>query len=196
MRRGLLQLGLAAAAALLTSACTTVTTESFRVVQDTEVESAFIAGDADFTQYDTLHAEEMGIYFPRDAAPSAEDIRRLRLIFREAFLSRLGNYRIVDRPGPNAMTVQATLIDLRQSSGGSMMDMRADLRAIADPGSLVFLMEMRDSETSRTLARAADSAAAPRISGTDTDWDSVEEAADHWAELFVDFLDRNLGPTR
>ncbi len=195
MRKALARLGLAAGTAML-AACTTVTTESFRVVQDSEVESAFIAADADFSQYDTLHAEEMGIYFPRDAAPSSDDIRRLRLIFREAFLSRLGNYRIADRPGPNAMTVQATLIDLRESSGAGMMDMRADLRSMAEPGSLVFLMEMRDSETSRTLARAADSAAAPRISGTDTDWDSVEEAADRWAELFVGFLDRNLGPTR
>ena len=197
MRRGLLRLGMAGLAALFAAACTTVTTESFRVVQDSQVESAFIAADADFSQYDTLNAEEMGIFFPRESAPSAEDIQRLRQIFREAFRSRLGNYRVVQQqPGPRTMTVQATLIDLRESSGGGLMDMRSDLRDMAQPGSLVFLMEMRDSETSRTLARAADSAAAPVISGTETDWDSVEEAADRWAELFVSFLDQNLGPTR
>ena len=133
----------------MTAGCTTVTTESFRVVQDTQVESASIATDADFSQYDTLHAEDMGIFFPRDAAPSSDDIQRLRQIFREAFLSRLGNYRIADRPGPGTMTVQATLIDLRESSGGAMMDMRVWSRRIS--AGAVFAIW---SYVSTTVARA------------------------------------------
>ena len=94
------------------------------------------------------------------------------------------------------MAVQATLIDLRNSSGDEAMEMRREVRDVAKSGSLVFLMELRDSQTSKTLARAADSAAAPvfATSASDsTDWSSVEAAADHWAELFVNFLDQNLG---
>jgi hypothetical protein len=46
------------------------------------------------------------------------------------------------------------------------------------------------------LARAADSAQAPAFAtaaGTGTDWPSVEQAARHWAALFREFLDQNLG---
>ena len=56
-------------------------------------------------------------------------------------------------------------------------------------------MEMRDSQTDRVLARAADSAKAPTFStaaGLETDWASIEDAAQHWAALFKTFLDENF----
>jgi hypothetical protein len=55
--------------------------------------------------------------------------------------------------------------------------------------------EMRDSETERILARAADSAKTPSIAdeeGEVTDWAAMEEAAAHWAVLFRRFLDQNF----
>jgi len=176
-------------------ACTTTTTQSFNVSKNGNVESAQIAADADFGKYDQLLAKDMGIYFPPNAAPSLDDQKRIRQIFRNAFLSRLGQYRIVDKPGPTTMTVQASLIDLRNSSGGEVTALRPDLRNMAKPGSLIFLMDMEDSLTSKTLARAADSTKSPSFATTESvaDWDSVEEAANHWAELFVTFLDNNLG---
>jgi leucyl aminopeptidase (aminopeptidase T) len=57
-------------------------------------------------------------------------------------------------------------------------------------------MEMKDSESGAILARAADSATAPTLAataGTDTDWSSVQGAAEKWAALFRQFLDANLG---
>ena len=178
------------------AACSTVETQSFNVPQERQVEAAYIASDADFSQYDRLHAVDMGIFFPQEAHTPPEDTRRLRQIFRSAFLDELQNYTIVDAPGPRTMTVQATLIDFRNPGKDSLMSLSSELRDIASKGELLFLMEMRDSESSRVLARAADSAQTPTFAtaqGTETDWASVEAAAQHWASLFRQFLDQNLG---
>ena len=175
-----------AASALLVSACTTVETQSFRVNPDSSVESAQISTTADFSQYDKLHAVDMGIFFPQGAATRAEDIEKIRATFRNAFLSELEGYAIVTEPGPGAMTVQATLIDFRAATYSDTMSVRSELRDIASPGKIVFLMEMRDSVDDSVLARAADSAKTPMIA------DEAGETTD-WASLFRRFLDENLG---
>ena len=176
--------------------CSTVETQSFTVPQERRVEAAYIAADADFSGYDRLQAVDMGIFFPQEAHTPPEDTRRLRQIFRTAFLDELQNYLIVDTAGPSTMTVQATLIDFRDPGQDSLMSLGSELRDIAAKGELLFLMEMRDSESGRVLARAADSAQTPTFAtaaGTETDWASVEAAAGHWADLFRQFLDQNLG---
>ena len=178
------------------TACTTVTTQSFQVSQNSSVESAQIATDADFSKYDTLHAEEMGIFFPQHVHMADEDIERLRQIFRDAFLPKLEHYTIVTEPAPGTMAVQASLIDLRKAGIADVPYLRAEVRDVAKPGALVFLMEFRDPITDKVLGRAADSSAAPAFAygdGGATDWNSVQEAAEHWSTLFVNFLDSNLG---
>jgi len=178
------------------SACTTVETQSFDVRKNSAVESAQISTDADFSKYDSLLAEDMGIFFPQNAASSDEDTQRIRQIFRTAFIAELQGYDIVQEPGPRTMAVQASLIDLRNSSGAPLPGMRREVRDMAAAGSIVFLMEMKDSESGAILARAADSATAPTLAataGTDTDWSSVQSAAEKWAALFRQFLDANLG---
>ena len=181
---------------LMMAACSTTTTQSFRVADTANIDAGFIATDADFSKYHQLVADEMGIYFPQNTPLTTDELQRLRQIFREAFLAELTNYEIVDQPGPGIMAVQASLIDLRKSASTSVPNLRAELRDVARPGELLFLMELRDSETQRVLGRAADSAATPDFASDDdhaTDWDSVESAARHWATLFRDFLDNNLG---
>ena len=185
-------------AALVLSAiagCTTVESQSFNVAKGTNVDSAQIATDADFGRYDRLQAEEMGIFFPPNSATPAADVQRIRQIFRTAFIGELQGYTIVQKPGPSTMKVQASLIDLRNASGDSIPQLRSSLQDVAQSGSLVFLMEMQDSESGRVLARAADSASAPTFAsaGQTTDWSSVEDAANRWASLFRQFLDTNLG---
>ena len=178
------------------AACTTVETQSFRVGQESVVDSAQVATDADFSRYSRLHAVEMGIFFPEAAETPAEDIQRIRDIFRNAFLAELDNYVIVTEPGPGAMTVQATLIDFRNATHADRMSVRADLRDSASPGKILFLMEMRDSVSDQVLARASDSAGTPTIASSEgamTDWTSVEDAAGRWASLFRQFLDENFG---
>jgi hypothetical protein len=180
-------------------ACATVETQSFVVNKGSRVESAQIAVGADFSKYDRLQAADMGIFFPSGKEMRPEDLQRLRQSFRDAFLGELEGYSISREPGPATMKVEASLIDLRGSAGAgsALYSMRRDIRDLATAGSLVFLMEMKDSETGEVLARAADSAKAPPLgSGTngETDWQAVDEAAAHWARLFREFVDENLAP--
>ncbi len=182
-------------ALLFAAACTTTTTQSFNVAKNANVEAAYVATDANFKKYDRLYASEMGIFFPTDAAPSLEDQKRTRQIFREAFLSELTHYEIGRDKGPSALDVQATLIDYRNASGADVPNVRRELEDIARPGALMFLMELKDSESGEVLARAADSASAPAFStsdATETDWQAVEAAAARWATLFREFLDNNM----
>jgi len=180
---------------MLTAACTTTTTQSFNVNKNAQVEASYIAVDADFSQYDRIFARDMGIFFPSDAAPSAQDQQRTRQIFRDAFLGELGDYTIVRESGPTALEVQATLIDYRNATGADLPNVRRELEDIAKPGALLFLMELKDSASGKILARAADSASAPAFatsSDSVTDWASVESSAARWATLFRSFLDENL----
>jgi hypothetical protein len=177
------------------ASCTTATTQSFKATNSPNVEASFIATDADFGKYDRLTAEDMGIYFPTGAAPTLEDQKRTRAIFREAFLGELTNYQIVQEKGPSTLLIQATLIDYRNANSSDAMAVRPELRNMAKPGALMFLMELKDSVSGRTLARAADSASIPSFSTSSdsyTDWGSVESSADRWASLFRQFLDENL----
>jgi len=182
-------------AALLFSGCTTVTTQSFKASKNSEVESSHIAVGADFGKYDRLYASDMGIYFPTDAAPSAEDQKRTRQIFRAAFLAELTDYQIVQDKGPTTLDVQATIVDYRNAKVADASSVRRELRDIVQPGALMFLMELKDSESGEVLARAADSTSAPAFATVPdavTDWTAVEAAAARWAKLFRGFLDNNL----
>ena len=183
------------ASGLFLFACTTTTTQSFNVSKNPDLEAAYVATDADFSQYDNLLARDMGIFFPTEAAPSAEDQKRTRQIFREAFIGELTGYSIVRDESPGALEVQATLIDFRNASGADVPGVRRELKDIARPGALMFLMELKDPKSGKTLARAADSASAPAFStsaATTTDWVAVETAAARWAKLFRNFLDEHL----
>ena len=181
---------------LIAPACTTVTTQSFRATGNANVEASYIATDADFGRYSRLLGEDMGIFFPESSPVSEQDLQRIRQIFRSAFLAELKGYEIVQSPAPDVMTVAPSLIDLRKADLGDVPDMRVGLDAAAQPGTLVFMMELRDSSSGRVLARAADSTKNPRITSgghATTDWDEVQSAADYWSALFRQFLDQNLG---
>lgn len=172
-----------------------VESQSFRVNNDSAIESAQIATDANFSQYRQLLANDMGIFFPQDHSTTASDVNRIRAIFRSAFLAELDGYNIVNEAGPDTMAVQASLIDMRNAIGDQIPNMRREVREMAQPGTIVFLMELRDSVSDRVLARAADSATAPTIAseaGIETDWASIEKAAARWAGLFRTFLDENF----
>ena len=184
------------AAASISGGCVTeTTTQSFRVVDNGNVESSYIATDADFGKYKALLGKDMGIYYPSGVPLTPEDIHRIRQIFRSAFLSELKDYTIVTTPGPDVLSVEASLIDMRSGTYSAVPNMRSDLGDIGKPGELVFLMELKDSTSNYVLGRAADSAKAPSIAtgdGRATDWPAIEDAAKHWSALFRQFLDQNL----
>lgn len=174
------------------ASCTTVTTQSFRAPENKNVDAVFVATDADFSKYDRLMATEMGIFFPLSSDLSDEESQRIRKTFRDLFLAELKDYEIVDKAGGSTLMVEASLIDLRKAMSADVPGLRTELKSAARPGELLFLMELRDSETNRVLARAADGAAHPSFDYNSTDWTGIEAAAQHWASLFREFLDQNL----
>lgn len=186
-----------AAGCLLLAACAAPSTsQSFVRVPESRVGVAYVAVGADFSKYDRLSAEEMGIYFPQNSAPSAKDQQRTRQIFRDAFISRLEGYDVaLNEDGPTTLAVQASLIDFTSATSADVDSVGRHVRDVAEPGSIIFLMELRDSESDVVLARAADSAEIPpfsEASDVPTDWGAVEVAAQRWARLFREFLDENL----
>lgn len=56
-------------ASAMLAGCSTTTTQSFNVVKNSRVESSYIAVGADFGRFNRLTAEDMGIFFPAEAAP-------------------------------------------------------------------------------------------------------------------------------
>ena len=178
------------------AACGTTTTQSFVETKNPDIDASYIATDADFSKYHRIVADEMGIFFPQSVGLGTEELTRIRQIFRDTFRTELQNYEIVQESGPGTLLVQASLIDLRNSAASDVPNLRAELRSAARSGELLFLMELRDSESNHVLGRAADGVKTPRFasaSQNNTDWGSVESAARHWASLFRSFLDQNLG---
>lgn len=181
-------------ALVCTQACTTTTYESYRPVENRNVDIAYVAASADFGKYRRLQAEEMGIFYPTHAPASEEDLMRVRGEFRDAFLGKISDYEIVDQPGPDVLKVRASLVDLRNTAADRLPNIADDLNEILEPGKLTFLIEMRDSETDNLLLRAADTQKSPDVNLPDGGpmSEDISDAADYWAELFKNFLDTNL----
>lgn len=181
---------------LFLTACTkTVVTGSFNRVPNTAVEYAYINEQADFSQYTKLMNGGLAIYYPEDEErPDPEEINRIRGYFRDAFTSAIGDaYEIVDEPGPGVLKVQGQVIDMKMTSGGTVMDVSGRLRDIVAHGELTFLMEMSDSVTGQVLARAGDKSSDLSAEKDDATWDDVRRAAEYWAGLFRNWLDNYLG---
>jgi len=181
---------------MMLAACSTVETQTFRASGNPNIDSSYVADDANFGAYNRLLVDDMGIFFPTSAGLPDSELARIRQIFRESFLSELDGYDITQEPGPDMLRVSASLVDLRNAAISDLPNMRTELRNAARPGSLLFMMELKDSGSDRVLARAADSEQAPRFRSNEnqsTDWAAVEAAAQHWAALFRTFLDQNLG---
>lgn len=177
------------------AACSAPPTQGFKRVENMPIDASYVAVGADFSRYDRLAAEEMGIFFPPHAEPSVEAQQRARRIFREAFLEQLVGYEVVDETGPSTLMVQASLIDFTNAKPADVMRVGPQIRDFARPGRIIFLMEIKDSVSGEVLARAADSADLALLSGTPdvpTDWDALDLAAQRWASLFRNFLDDSL----
>lgn len=188
--------GLLFVAALACGCSTPTTYESFRVVPDRNVEIAYINVAADFSQYGRLMGDDMGIYYPTEAAPSEQDLERVRNAFRNAFFSELEHYEIVDKPAADVLLIRASLVDLRRANPQNLPRLSRDIMEIVKAGKLTFMIEMLDSRSERVLARAADTQRSPEIDLpelNDVDDSEVVAAAEHWAGLLRGFLDQNLG---
>jgi hypothetical protein len=74
------QAGIVVAVALITSGCSTTTTQSFQRTKNSNVEASYVATDANFGKYSQLRGEDMGIFFP-ESSPQASliDLRKADL---------------------------------------------------------------------------------------------------------------------
>ncbi len=188
---------LGAAVVLLTACSTTTIVEPFYRPEGARVEQAYISPDANFSIYTKLLAQPLEIYYPDNIpAPSEEDLNRLRRTFRDAFLAELGDdYEIVEEPGPDVLTVLAQIIDLKITGAIGTFESTGRLRELVTKGQLTFLMEIRDSQTDRVLARAGETeeGESTSLTAAEASWAEVDVAAQRWAGLFRDWLDENLG---
>jgi hypothetical protein len=176
-------------------ACTkTIVTGSFHRVPNSAVEYAYINQEADFSKYTRLLSGGLEIYYPEDEeAPDPANLERIRGYFRDAFMAVLGDdYQVVTEPGPDVLKVSAQIVDMKISPGGAVFEPSGRLRDVVAHGELTFLMEMSDSMTGQVLARAGDKSSDISAQRDDATWDDVQRAAEYWAELFRNWLDRSL----
>ncbi len=179
----------------IAAACSTTTYESFRPVKNRNVDIAYVGATADFSKYSRLMSDEMGIFYPTNSPTSEADLERVRSAFRDAFLERVSDYEIVDKPAADVIKVAASLVDLRNATGADIPNIGRDINQILEPGKLTFMIEMRDSKSNALLLRAADTSKSPQIDLPEdgsADDSEVRAAARHWADLFGNFLDTNL----
>lgn len=177
------------------SGCTVTKVEQWESVPERVVDYAYVKPDADFSVYRRLYPEPFEIYYPEEIGdPDPDDVERIRAIFREAFLTAIGDdYEIVREPGRDVLKVRASLVDLRTNEVTGTVNVGRRLAGIVNAGHLTFLMEMIDSRSGETLARAADEEKPGSLGATDDDWAAVKVAAERWAGLFRNFLDNYLG---
>ena len=186
---------LLAAATLGPSGCSTTTYESYRPVKNAKTDIAYVAASADFSKYSRLMGEEMGIFYPTHATVSEQDLERVRTAFRESFLAELTDYQIVDKPAKDVLKISVSLVDLRGTAADRLPQLSREINEILEPGRLTFVIEMSDSLTGNAILRAADTESSPAIDLAEDGSASSEEvraAAEYWAQLLRNFLDKNL----
>ena len=188
------------AAVLCAPGCVKTTVETYRSAPNARADSAFVKSGVDFSRYRRLQAAPLEIYFDDSmGAPDPANLDRIRAIFRDAFLAKLGDdYEIVDKPGPDVLHVRGSLVDLELSNVPERLPVKGRAASLIAAGQLTFFMELADSRSGEVLARAGDREKAPpdtQIAGpsTERDWRRTEQAAERWAGMFRDFLDENLG---
>ena len=191
---------LASALVLALTACkTTIIVDPYFRPADAQVERAYISPTAEFRNYKRLMARPLEVYYPDNVpAPSQAELDRLRGIFREAFLEAVGDdYEVVSTAGPDVMLVSGQIVDLKVLGANGTYVASGRLSDVVAKGQLTLLLEFRDSVTERVLARAGEASQGDATSRTDeaASWAQVEVAAARWAQLFRNFLDRNLGQT-
>ena len=142
-------------------------------------------------------ARPLEIYYPENTpAPTQDDLDRMREIFREAFISEIGDdYEIVTEAGPDVMLIIAQVIDLKIAGPAGDFQPSGRLREVVSRGQLTLLLEFQDSVTGRVLARAgeADQGTATSLTDEEASWSQVESAAGRWVGMVRTFLDNNLG---
>ncbi|HNP36287.1 MAG TPA: DUF3313 family protein [Woeseiaceae bacterium] len=188
----------AALSLLLLVACANQQNSDYLRPVQSQVDQAYVKPGVDFSKYHKLMNGGLGIYYPDNAAPPSEaELQRIRTIFKDAFRDAvIDEYEVVEQAGPDVLEVRAQIIDMKIAGATSDYTAGGRLRDLVARGELTFLMELRDSISGETLARAGDKTTDISASGDQADWDDIDRAANYWASLFRVWLDKSLGTSR
>lgn len=147
---------------------------------DSRLDAVFLRPDAEIPTYGNIILATPTVQFARNWDPNrggrsrsrrldAADIvaiqANLATLFEDVFREELtaGGYRIVTEPGPDTLLVIPALVDVYVTAPDTMAAGRSRTYT-ADSGRMTLVLELRDSVTGETLARAVD-ARSGRASG-------------------------------
>jgi hypothetical protein len=208
----------------LLSACATqpaptateVTYDGLVPVRDTNLEFAWVKPDMPLSAFDQVMLERPELQFravrpisgtvsqvqSRTEFPISEDSRqKLADIVDEKFREELAqstHYRLTAQPGPSVLVLKPSLLDIVSHVPPEPVG-RSDIY-LDSVGEATLVVEIVDSVSGETLARAADRRAAepPGTMGTFgalysspvTTWQEVRRLADRWARLLGQRVDQ------
>lgn len=181
------------------------TFDGLRRVENSRASAAWVRPDIDLSTYTKVRLEGAGMSFRpvRSTGRSAREFsltdaqkQRLRNVLVEVFTEELQNstrFELVEESGPDVLTVWGGLYDVVSNVPPERG--ARDRIFIDQVGSATLVLELRDSQTETTLARAVDRRAASRSGGTMQRANSasnlaeVRRVARRWATMLRERLD-------
>jgi hypothetical protein len=180
-------------------------------VKARRVGAAWLRRGASFAGYDAVLFDPVSVSYkspPRSQSSSRdqrgnfalgdENTQRLKRIFQESFENQLGRselFSVVSEAAPNVLRVSGHIVDLvvnvpRQTG--------SDRLFVLNSGEMTLILDVRDSQTGRAMARIADrrairpgSAGAAQAfeSGPVNNWSAVRQITNDWARFLREGLD-------
>ena len=181
------------------------TFDGLRRVENSRASAAWLRPDIDLSSYTKIRLQGAGLSFrpvtrtgssAREFPVSEANQERMRQVLTEVFteeLSQSTRFQLVQAPGPDVLTVWGGLYDVVSfvpPERGAR-----DRIFIDRVGEATLVLELRDSESNTTLARAVDRRAAARSGGTmqrsnsASNWAEVRRVARRWATMLRERLD-------
>jgi len=188
-----------------TGAKAEVTAEGLVRVEKSVVDAAWVKPDFDLTPYTKLMIVSGGVAFKKlkpvstfqarnesEFPVSAEGQEMFKEIMKEEFtkeLSKLKRYQIVDKPGPDVLTLIGAIADVSSNVPPDIESARFGRGGVylTSVGEATLIIELRDSQSNEILGRAADRRAAESPFAFEvnkvTGWNEVHRLAQAWASL-------------
>jgi hypothetical protein len=181
-----------------------VTADGLVRVKKSVADAAWVKPDFDLTPYTKLMIVSGGVSFKKlkpvskyqarnetEFPVSQENQQKFKDVMKEEFvkeLSKLKRYQIVDKPGPDVLTLVGAVIDVVSNVPPDIDSAQFAGRGgvyLTDVGDATLVIELRDSQSNEVLGRAADRRAAesPFVFEVNnvTAWTQVHLLAQAWA---------------
>jgi hypothetical protein len=181
-----------------------VTHDGLVRVKKSVADAAWVKPDFDLTPYKKLMIVSAGVSFKKlkqvnkyqarnesQFPVSQENQQKFKDVMKEEFvkeLSKLKRYEIVDKPGPDVLTLVGAVIDVVSNVPPDIDSASFAGRGgvfMTSVGDATLIVELRDSESNEVLGRAADRRAAESPFAFEvnnvTAWTQVHILAQAWA---------------